>query len=116
MLLPTVTETVAVELAPCVSVTVYVMVALPEKLPAGMKLRLPSGFTLTVPWPGCASTAPVTVKASPSTSRSLASTSMVSGVLIGVAARSLPTVGASFAEATLSVSVEPVVSEPSETV
>ena len=71
------------------------MVALPEKLLAGTKLKLPFGFTLTVPWPGCDSTAPVTVKVSPSTSRSLASTSMVSGVLIGVAARSSANDGAS---------------------
>ena len=63
---------------------------------AGVKLSVPSGLMVTLPCAGLASTAPVTVSGSPSTSRSLASTATVTGVLIAVPAVSLTATGASF--------------------
>ena len=85
----------------------------PATFELGVKLRVPFGLTLTVPCAGLASTAPVTVIASPSASRSLPSTATVTGVLIGVAPVSSRASGASFTGVTLSVSVAVDVALPS---
>ena len=67
----------------------------------------------TRPWLGSASVAAVTVSGSPSASRSFASTSTVTGVLIGVATASGRADGASFTGMTASVSVACAVVLPS---
>ena len=73
---------------------------------AGVKFSVPSALMLTVPCAGLFSVAAVTVRPSPSTSLSLASTGMlVSGVLIGVLAMSSPATGASLTAPTLTVTV-----------
>ena len=71
---------------------------------AGVKVRVPSGLTTTVPRPG-STVAPVTVRASPSGSLSLVSTDTVTGVSSGVVARSGRAIGASLTDATLMVTV-----------
>ncbi len=81
-----------------------------------MKLSVPSGLTVSVPCAGLSSVAPVTVSVSPSTSVSLPSTAKVTGVLIGVDARSSAATGASLTGVTFSVSVAVEVSEPSVSV
>ena len=78
----------------------------PVTLLAGVKFSVPSVLTVTVPCAGLFSVALVTVRLSPSTSLSFASTGMfVSGVLIGVLAMSSPATGASLTAATLTVTV-----------
>ena len=88
----------------------------PEMLLAGVKFRVPSGFTVTLPCEGVFSTALVTVNGSDSASRSFKSTATVTGVLMAVEARSLTATGASLTALTLSERVEVDESEPSLTV
>ena len=85
----------------------------PKKLLAGVKVTVPSALTPTVPCAGFARLAPVTPSGSPSRSVSLASTAMVTGALIGVAAVSLPGAGASLTGVTASISVDVRVTVPS---
>ena len=78
----------------------------PVTFAAGLKFSVPSALMLTVPCAGLLRLALVTVRLSPSTSLSLASTGMLaSGVLIGVLAMSLPATGASFTAPTFTVTV-----------
>ena len=88
----------------------------PATLAAGVNVRVPSGFTVTLPCEGVFSTALVTVSGSDSASRSFASTATVTGVLMAVDARSLTATGASLTALTLSERVEVDESEPSLTV
>ena len=80
---------------------------------AGTKRSVPSGLTVTVPCAGFASVGWLTVSTSPSVSRSLPSTAMSTGWLIGVEAMSSPATGGSFTGVTASVSVAVEVSSPS---
>ena len=57
------------------------MEAWPEKPFAGVKVRVPSGLTTTLPWVGSFTAALVTLRIPPSGSESLRSTPVVTGVL-----------------------------------
>jgi hypothetical protein len=79
------------------------MVTGPLTLAAGVKLRVPSGLTVTVPLVG-STVAPVTVRVSPSGSVSLPSTAKVTGVSSSVLAVSGLATGGVLAPAMLIVS------------
>ena len=113
VLAPTLTVTVAVPTPPWPSETVYEIITGPLKLVAGVKVSVPSGFTVSTPCVGFVSTAPVSVIGSPSASWSFASTAIVTGTFTGVEARSFTASGGSFTGVTASVSVEVLVNEPS---
>ena len=81
------------------------MTAGPLKFSAGVKLSVPSGLTVTVPW-AALTLAAVTVSGSPSTSLSLPSTAMLAtGVLTGVLATSPAAAGASLTAVTVRLTV-----------
>ena len=112
---PMLTVTVALADPPWPSLMAYWITTAPLTLFAGLKVRVPFGFTVTVPSAG-STDADVTVSASPSTSLSLASTAMVVGAFIGVDARSFCATGASLTGAMLMVTCEVLAAPPVETV
>jgi hypothetical protein len=80
----------------------------PLKLAAGVKVRVPSGLTTTLPTAGL-TVALVTVRGSPSGSLSLPRTGTVTGVFSRVVATSGLARGLSFTGVTLTVTVEEAV-------
>ena len=68
-------------------------------------MRVPSGFTVTVPWAG-STVALVTISESPSGSLSLPSTATVTGMFSGVVAASGLATGLSLTGVTFTVTVD----------
>ncbi len=99
--LPTCTVTVAVSLS-SPSVTVYVKLSVPTKLGAGVYVTVVPSVA-AVPFAGGETS--VTVRSSPSTSVSLASTGIVAGVSSVVVMASSWAMGASLTGVTVTVTV-----------
>ena len=93
------TVTVAVSAPPLPSTTSYWKLSVPLKSWVGVYVTVPSSFTVAVPFAGPVTMRP-TDRLSPSTSVSLASTSITTGTSSSVVAVSSPATGASLTDVT----------------
>ena len=104
VLAPTVIATVLVAVPPFPSLIKYVMTLVPVTLVAGVKVKVPSPLTTTVPRAG-GTVAEVMLRVFPSTSVSLPRTLMMTGAFTCVVAVSELATGLSLTEVTVTFTV-----------